>query len=200
MVLYSNTKHDYLWVIFKVVSLSTATWAQTRGRKGTQRSGERSVVQFFGYLTISARYRISCICVEKAIKVHNRSYVSCLCSQFFPQSQLIPHRKRKGNFFFKSRNMTSKECPSARCRVLPFHERDRRTGRHDDASSRLSRQIWRCDWKSVEFLQIAAWFIEKHRTFTVHDKSLCSARRLELQINSSLRSARKPSSNDMSSA
>lgn len=45
-VLYINTRHDYLCVLFKIVSQNTATWAQTRGRKGVECSGERSVVHF----------------------------------------------------------------------------------------------------------------------------------------------------------
>lgn len=100
-------------------------------------------------------------------------------------------QKTQGQFFFNPEILHQKN-------VLPvgiafFHfTRDRRTGRHDDASSHFSRLIWRCDWKSVEFLQIAARFIKTRRTFTVSDNSLCSARRLELQTNSSLRSARKP--------
>jgi len=41
-----------------------ATWVQTRGKKGVECSGERSVVHFFGYLINSARYRISCTYLE----------------------------------------------------------------------------------------------------------------------------------------
>jgi hypothetical protein len=95
MVLYIYIRHDYLWVIFKVVSLNTATWAQTRGRKRIECRGERSITHRFGDFNNSARYRISCTYLENG---YSGPYVSCLYGQLFLRPQLILHRKCKDSF------------------------------------------------------------------------------------------------------
>jgi hypothetical protein len=125
MVLYINTRHDYLWVIFKVVSLNRATWVQTPGRKGVECSGERCCALFLVTLSIQQDIVFLLLTSKAAILVHSRSYVPCLYSQLFPRPQLIPHRKRKDNFI-KIPKHDIKECPSGRSRVLPFQERERR--------------------------------------------------------------------------
>ena len=89
--------------------------------------------------------------------------------------------------------MTSKEFPSVRSRVLPFQERDRRTGRHDGANQSFFATDLKMRLKLCGIFTDISMVIETHRTFTVSDNRLWSVRRLELRINSSIRRARKPS-------
>jgi hypothetical protein len=154
IVLYINTRHDYLWVIFKVVSLNTATWAQHVGEK------EWSVAVEDLLCTLWLPYQLSKISYISYLSRKRlfRSITDHMChaytvNSFLDLSSYLTENTR--TLLLKSRNITSKECPSGSSRVLPFQERERRMGRHDDANNHFSRPIWRCDWKCGTFTDIS---------------------------------------------